>query len=259
MADVAPPTFKLGLRPPRPDAIKLKFGSYFKPTYLPPVPTMFGKPWLVQAWGMLGNDSVGDCVLAGAAHETMLFCADAGAGAPPFDVKSVLSDYSAITGYDPADPNSDQGTDMEKAAAYRRATGVVDADGKRHRIDIYADLRAGDLKQIALASYLNGACGIGVTVVQAAMDQFNRGDIWDVGGDDTQLGGHYIPLVGRNSRGNFLFVTWGRLQAATPAWVAAYMDQGVAYLSRENLNAKGLSAQGYAEAELIDDFKQVTA
>jgi hypothetical protein len=71
--------------------------------------------------------------------------------------------------------------------------------------------------------------------------------------------GHYIPCIGRNSLGFFLFVTWGRLQAATPAWVQTYMDEGLVYISRERLNGQGLSPQGFNAAALEDDFREVTA
>ena len=49
----------------------------------------------------------------------------------------------------------------------------------------------------------------------------------------------------RNSAGNFLVLTWGRLHAATPAWLATYMDEGSAPLSVEMLNAKGVSPESY--------------
>jgi hypothetical protein len=68
---------------------------------------------------MLGNDTVGDCVLAGGGHETMLWNREAGKTVP-FTAANSIKDYSAITGYAPADPSSDKGTDMEIADAYNR-------------------------------------------------------------------------------------------------------------------------------------------
>src|SRR3954454_20075859 len=107
---------KLGKLPARKDAVRLKLRDYLDTTVLPKPPKDFGHEDLVPgAWGMLGNSAVGDCVLAGAAHETMLWNAEAGKTVT-FDDKSVLSDYSVITGYNPAEPNSDHGTDMQVAA-----------------------------------------------------------------------------------------------------------------------------------------------
>lgn len=250
--------FKRGKLPARPGAVQLAFGSYFKATNLPAVPPRFGRPEIVRAWGVLANDQFGDCVWAGAAHETMLLRADAGFPSPPFMTRDVLADYAAVTGFDPNKPDSDQGTDVQAAAAYRQKTGIVDAAGARHKIDIYTSLRIGDLDQLALATYLLGTVGVGVDLPSSADNQFNMIEPWDVVSGDVSTGGHYIPCVGRNSAGNFLFVTWGRLQAATPRWVKQHMDEGVAYISSERLTAKGLSPEGFDAAQLSDDFTQIT-
>ena len=54
------------------------------------------------------------------AHETMLWNKEA-ARTVTLNNESVLKDYSAVTGFNPNDPNTDQGTDMQVAA--RRNTG----------------------------------------------------------------------------------------------------------------------------------------
>ena len=88
---------KLGKKTARHEAVKLKLAKYLDRSILPKPPAEFGHEGVVNVWGMLGNDDFGDCVLAGAGHETMLW---SGLGHKPaqFDTKSVLSDYSAITG-----------------------------------------------------------------------------------------------------------------------------------------------------------------
>lgn len=250
--------FKLGKRPARPDAIKLKFGAYFNAAELPAAPAVFGRPWLVRDWGILGNNDWGDCFWAGSAHETMLLRADAGAALTSFGTSNVLSDYAAATGFNNTEA-TDQGTDMQAGAAYRQKTGIVDGSGTRHKIDVYTSLRAGDLDELALATFLFGVVGVGVDLPSDAEEQFSRAEVWDVISGTSSIGGHYIPCVGRNSAGNYLFVSWGRLQAATPRWVAQCNDESVAMLSRERLRASGLSPQGYNEPALESDFRQVTS
>jgi hypothetical protein len=209
---------------------------------------------------MFGNDVYGDCVWAGAAHETMLLRADAGATFAPFTSQTVEADYSAVTGFVQGRDDTDNGTDVSEAAAYRRKTGIIDALGTRHTIDVYAALRVGDTSQLALATFLFGAVGIGVILPDNAEDQFTQAEIWDTDKRPPQNnGGHYIPCVGRNSVGNFLFVSWGRLQAATPRWVQCCMDEGLVYISRERLRVSGLSPQGFDAAALDADFKEVTS
>src|SRR4029077_18940153 len=102
----------------------------------PPPPTEFGHEKLVAAngWQMLGNgpdntvspgfQGAGDCVFAGGGHETMLWTLEAGSGAE-FTGATAISDSSAVTGYNPKDPNSDQGTDVREALKYRQNTGLI--------------------------------------------------------------------------------------------------------------------------------------
>src|SRR5882672_5425867 len=111
--------YRLGKLPARPNAIKHKFGSFFDAEELPVPSLVFGRPDLIKDWGMLANDRISCCVLSGAPHETMLWNAWAGEPIPQFTDENVISDYSAVTGYDPNDPSTDNGTDMQVAAAYR--------------------------------------------------------------------------------------------------------------------------------------------
>ena len=171
---------KLGKTPARRGAVTFKMMAYLKKPELPTPPKIFGHQKLIGAsWGMLGNDDYGDCVWAGAAHETILWNKEAGT-ATSFNNKSVLSDYSAVTGFKPNDPSTDNGTDMQQAASYRRKTGVLDSKGKRHKVGAYLGLPPGDIDQLALAIYLFGATSIGIKFPNSAMDQFNAGKPWDV-------------------------------------------------------------------------------
>ena len=65
---------KLGKKPARPGAVKFKFANFLVKPKLPTPPKVFGHEGLIGAnWAVLGNDHYGDCVWAGAAHETMLW------------------------------------------------------------------------------------------------------------------------------------------------------------------------------------------
>src|SRR5947209_12015282 len=169
---------KLGKTAARPMAMRFKLADYVDKKALPKPPKQFGHEALIPAtWGMFGNDAWGDCVWAGAAHETMLWNAEAGRKVA-FTDKCVLSDYSAVTGFNPKKPSTDQGTDMVVAASYRRKTGIVDASGKRHQVAAYLSIRPGDIAEHALAMWLFGAVGIGIEFPASAMDQFNAGKPW---------------------------------------------------------------------------------
>lgn len=244
----------------RPDAVKLRFGAYFNATKLPTASATFGHYGLGLGltWGMLANDKHSNCVFAGAAHETMAWTHRAGTGQPvAFTDKNVLDDYAVVTGFDEADPSSDAGTDMIDAADYRRRTGVVDASGIRHKIDSYIALQVGNVDQLVLATYLFGAVGIGINFPVVAMKDFDDGRPWDVGTNARTDGGHYIPCVGRNSDGNLLIVTWGRLHAMTPAFYKAFNDETVAYVSTDPLK-NNLSPEGFGLDDLRRDLAAIT-
>jgi hypothetical protein len=242
--------FRLGKKDARPEAVKLKFGAYFSAPNLPLTPAVFGRPWLVAQPGMLGNDSASDCVQAGGAHETMLWTAESTGAPAPFTIANVLADYLAMN---PGDTAYTDGTDMQAAAAYRQKIGLIDASGKRHKIGPYVALNAGDVAQISKAAFLMGAVGLGVQLPTSAIDQFNRAEPFSVVTGGGIEGGHYMPLVGRNSVGNFLVWTWGRLHAVEPGWLTTWMDEGIAYLSLERLR-NSVSPQGFDEATLLRDL-----
>lgn len=255
-------TFKFGKTPARPGAVKLKFEDFFDAKSFPPLPARFGHYGLGAGlpWGTLGNDQYGDCVFAGAAHETMVWTHHAGTGAPAFfSDASVLSDYSAVTGFDPAKPDIDRGTDMQQAAAYRQKTGVVDAHGVRHKIDAYVSLRPGDWEQLQLAGYVTGAVGMGVRFPSTAMDQFSASSPWVVAGHPRIEGGHYVPFVGRNSAGLNLGVTWGRLQAFDDNWYDKYADEAICYVSFEFLDKRGVTPELYDKQALVKAVADLTA
>jgi hypothetical protein len=243
---------KLGKKPARPGAVKLKLTKYLIKAKLPTPPKVFGHEALIGSiWGVLGNDNYGDCVWAGAAHETMLWNKEAGRTIT-FDNQCVLKDYSAVTGFDPNDPNTDQGTDMQVAASYR---GVLDAHGKRHKVIAYLALTPGNTDQLAISIYLFGATGIGIKFPNTAMTQLNAGKPWDVAKNAKIEGGHYIPGLGRDAKGNFVIVTWGKIQLMTPRFYEQYCDEVVAYVSDEALTTGGKTLEGFDLAELKADLK----
>lgn len=242
---------KLGKKPATEDARDFKLAALTDLAALPTPPARFGHGTMYHStgWQMLGNDRYGDCVFAGAAHETMetnrLARRDV-----VFDDDAVLSDYAAVTGFDAADPSSDQGTEVRAALSYRRHTGVVDANGKRHKIGAYVALDPKDWQQLMQAVYVFAAVGIGFDFPDSAMEQFDDGDPWDVVPGATIEGGHYVPVMGRSSLHVAGVVTWGRRQAMSQAFYEAYNDEAWAIVFPEELRTNGLNERGFDLAGL---------
>lgn len=228
---------KLGKLPARPGAVSFKFGAFFDQRKLPTPPPRFGHVDIKRPWGMFANDERSCCVFAGGAHEVMAWKHGAGAESM-FRDEDVLSDYAAVTGFDPAKPDTDEGADMSDAAKYRRLVGLVDAQGVRHKINSYVALEPGNPSDLALATYLTGATGVGLRLPSVAMDQFDQEKPWRLVSGARPGPGHYVSCMGRNSAGHFMVVTWGRLHAMTAEFYDKYCDEALAYISPDALRDK---------------------
>ena len=255
-------TYKLGKRPARPGSVQMNFAAYFNAAKLPMPPLVFGQPWLAEPQGSYANRAVGDCVIAAGVNGTRILRAESGLPQAKFNTPDVLADYSGAlvlagrAAYIASDPATDTGLDLQEGAHYRQKVGLLDSTLVRHKIGLYCALRVGDVAEMALACWLFGACDIGVRLPANAERQFRYGETWSA--PQGYMGGHAVELVGRNSKGNLLFFSWGRLQAATPQWVVQTMDEGIVYVSQERLDARGISPEGYDMAKLLDDFRQLT-
>ena len=216
---------KLGKKPYEPDARSLKLSKYLA-TDLPTPPKIFGYGTLFTDWGYLGNDKYGDCVFAGGGHEQMVWDTLRKGPGVKITTKNALSDYSAVTGFDPSDPNTDQGTYVIDAMKYRKATGLVDSSGKRHKIAAYVEIDPTNWDELITASYIFGAVGIGFEFPDTAFDQFDNGEYWDVVKGSFIDGGHYVPIIGsRNSEARVTCVTWGQRQQMTKRFYQTYCDE----------------------------------
>ncbi len=255
---VRPPfPYKLGLNPSDPAVLaRYSFPNYVDEAALPPLPEKIGHQNLLPVnLGMLGNDTVGDCVIAGADHEVMMWNADANKEVV-FSTSTALADYSAITGYNPDDPNSDQGTNPVDAAKYRMKTGMIDVQGNRHKIDAWVSLDPKNVNHLQEALYLFGAVGLAWALPDSAQTQFQEGKPWAVVRGATIEGGHYTPLVGWDGT-YYWIITWGRLQAVKPTFVKKYLNEALAYISLESLT-DGKTLDGFDLATLQEDLKLVS-
>lgn len=253
------PALKLGKQPATKDPRDLVFAKYVDTSKLPAPPAEFGHESLIppKGWGMLGNDEWGDCAWAGPAHETMLLTTEAGAPAS-FTKEGVLSDYAACTGFDPkAGPPgqnpTDRGSNVRDVLSYRRNTGVIDAPGKRHKIGAFIKLSPGDLTHVFQALYIFQVVGIGLAFPDFAMEQFNRGESWDlVPNAPTPTEGHYVCCVGK--RANIDLVTWGALQQMTVPFFEKYCDEAWTYVSTETLKNER-TIDGFNLEQLMEDLR----
>lgn len=247
--------YKYGLKPvtSQPD---LRLADYYT-TGLPSVDDLkfpLGHADAIEPH-MFCNNKLGDCAIAGSIEEVRLANALAGKTAP-FTDDTAIENYSAITGYTPGDPATDQGTDVHDLYRYRQHTGIVDADGTRHKIVAYAGLTPGDFEELLIALSLFDMVGIGIQVPDYAETQFNAGQPWHIErGRHKIVGGHYVPVVGAVAAHRVQLFTWGRLAAMEATFYSAFNTVAVVALTEE-LFSGGKTPEGVDFAKLAADLPQ---
>lgn len=245
----------LGLKPFVPSSSDALFADFFMAPSFPTLPVAFGyENLLPDAIGMMANDRLGDCAAAEAAHGSMLTAVLGGNPMPSFTDKEVIAFYSAVTGYDPADPSTDQGTDYRVMLNYLRKTGITDASGASHKIGAFVLLQKGNLTQLDQALWLFGNVPVGVDIPSSAQGQFAAGQPWDVVAGAQIEGGHAIGGIQKLSAGMYLMTSWGRKQPVTSRFLKKYMTQAWGVVSPETLK-RGKSVHGYNLTQLNNFVK----
>lgn len=244
------------------DPRNLKFKDYLDTSVLPALPkgpignlTVVNQISASPGWGMLMNDSLGDCAIAGPEHETMLLT-DEGVALAKFKDANAQADYSAVSGYNPKDPSSDVGCQISDVLSYRQKKGLIDAAGVRHQIGAYVQLDQTVQNEILMGIYLFGCVGIGIEFPDSAMTQFNNGQVWDVVKGATIEGGHYVPVVYFDGT-YFYCITWGAVQKMTIAFFKKYCDEAWIALSQDFMK-NGVSPLGFNLAALQADVTAIT-
>ena len=225
---------------------------------LPPIPANFGTgcDFGRDGWLMLGNGpdptvtlgftGCGDCDWAASAHVIMQAAKNAGRPVPAFSGKTVVDQYAAYSGYDPATGANDNGTDMQASIQWCQTTGFHDDQGTVYTFGKSIALKPGDLAELWAATYLFEAVKIGVRFQTAQMDQFDAGHQWDYVPGSADEGGHAIPTMGNNG-----LISWGERVGFTQAFITNLMDEGYGFLLPERYAAvTGKTLEHFADADL---------
>lgn len=225
-------TFRLGKLPAQPARPHLSLSAVLHERLAaPPASTDWQSNSIT--WPMYANDQIGDCTCAGVGHMVnQLTFYGTGTEVLPAE-SSVLGMYSAITGYNPADPNSDTGAYCQDVLAYWRKTGL-----EGHKIVAYASLDVSNLTEIKQAIALFGTVYVGLNFPNTAMDQFNAGQPWDVVPGARIEGGHCV-IVGAYGSGKLDLVTWGEETQMTEAFWKKYVDEAWVVLDADGLKKAG--------------------
>jgi hypothetical protein len=234
---------KLGKRPRREDRLNrtLRFKDYRLPTVLPTPPVEISYVVEVGNWPMLLNDQLGDCVIASMGHmvqQWTCFASDGSATQVMTDAEA-LAAYESIGGYNPTDPNTDNGCDMLTALNYWRQNGIQVA-GNIHKIGGFVSIDVDNLDELREAVWLFGNAFVGVelpvSVQNADAWTVPDGGIYGKSGQPGGWGGHCIPVMAESPE-TATCITWGQRLKMSHNFYDDYCDEAYAVLSEDWLSA----------------------
>lgn len=174
-----------------------------------------GQPVLRNVYG---NDELGDCVPAWLAHFLGLVTGAAG-NAYIATLEQVVAMYSAIGGYVPGKPETDQGCDEDTAISFVEQTGWPNGTKALGAIAVDAT----NPKEIHAVNWLFEGTMFGVCLPAEWISPFPTSDgaIWDVAGPAVPDNGHCFGGVDNDPRG-LLIDSWGLFLLITFAAIAKY-------------------------------------
>lgn len=215
--------------------------DYYAAGPLPAAPASFAVP-AVPDFGMDGNDTFGDCGVAGLQHGLMAAAFDLGQGEAWPAAADVVNYYLSYTG------GQDAGVVLSDFLAYVRANGYYGRS-----VQAYAPVAVHDIPTLQFATWAYDFAYCGITVYDGMEQAFAGGKPWDLESVSGGVaGGHCIPVVGYDS--SYLYaVTWGKVQpVAYPAW-HAIADEAWAVITGE-VAAAGTDGHGLSVAALQADL-----
>jgi hypothetical protein len=246
-APVRPQRVKLGKLPARLDDRTLSLSHYVDRGVLPTPPTRVDLGAAVRDWPVYGNDRIGDCTTAAAAHMIEAWSAAATGRAFEVSERAVLAAFDAVKIVDPA--TGEEGAIELDVLNWWRTSGI---DG--HQIGAFASIEPGERELVEASTYVFGGVYIGLQLPLRAQEQ----QVWDWAGSlrgpdaPGSWGGHAVDVVGYDASG-LIVVTWGALQAMTWSFWDHYCDEAYAIISADFLHG-GVTPAGFDLDALARDL-----
>lgn len=229
----AHPFFKLGKAPARRDHRNLRLAAVLHGIRLPREYD-FDLRHLGIPLPMFDNAHLGDCVIAGRAHQTLRFERLERRRVISIAERDVRREYLRETG------GGDTGLAVLDSLKQWRSRGWR-LDGRLHRIRAFAEIDPKRRRQVKAAIFLDVGVGMGLELPESAKRQIVAGKPWAVergpAARSGSWGGHYVYVSGYTRRGP-MAVTWGRKQQMTWAFVERYCDEAYAIVDRFNTAKK---------------------
>lgn len=240
------PILKLGKTKAQRDPRNLKFASILRAPAKLPAEYDFDVANTGIPTPMFANDRLGDCVIAGRAHQTLRFERREQKKTLKISDAEVTKEYFKQTG------GGDTGLVVLESLKLWRSRGWKAAN-KNYKIEAFTELNRAKRNEIKQAIYLDVGVGLGLALPTSAQAQFDAGKPWDVvsgpKGKVDSWGGHYVLCSGYTKRGP-VCVTWGRKHQLTWRFFAKHCDEAYAIIDKPN----GKKAKAALDARAMKTF-----
>ena len=229
---------------------------------LPPPPMILDYTCGVTQFGMMLNDKLGCCTIAGIGHAQQIWNLNCGKPLLSILDSTILTTYENWDGYVNGDPTTDNGGDELSVLNDYRQQGFNGS-----QLLSYVSCNPKNNVHMRQGVNLFGVVYNGLEMPLTAQNQA----IWDVVGDPTDLespsapgswGGHctVIPkYFFTDSSGIYYLLTWGILQPATEAWIVTYCSEAYPLLGQDWVTSKPVQTSGWDHTLLLNDLQAVAA
>jgi hypothetical protein len=250
-------------------APRLYLGDYVDLSTLPPSPEScdYSAPAMPVITNLEGNDAYGDCVEAEDAHFIAVMTGNTGS-LFSYTPAMTLAAYTALTGFNPNIPSTDQGTDPTVDMNYYVQNPYADGTKLLGWASVDATNKA--LVQFAISTF--GNLKLWVSLPDAWTNPFpsSSGFVWDVASPDSNNGhcigscaynSTLVSIVGANSQG-VQVMTWGLIGTVTWAAFAALFVPAAGGGAAVRITpdwwnkSTGKAPNGFAASDLASDFNK---
>jgi hypothetical protein len=204
-------------------------------------------------FGMMGNDTLGDCVAAACSHGRQVITFNGLHDERTTPDAEVLDLYSAACGYVPGEPNTDQGCDAGTVVNYWKSPGIPIAGGANTILG-WVEIDPSNEDDLNAAIY---ECGGMLTTMAILSNVYVSPlpEVWTYDANNCSVEGeHGVWVTGYTASGQRPFITWGQRCVLDPDyWTNAVVDGGgqcYAVIDEGWIGYSGRSPAGLSLAQL---------
>jgi hypothetical protein len=250
---------KFGRNRPRVVHPHLKLKNYLKASLPAAPPSVSYAPAASAVLSdIFGNDTLGDCVIAAGYHVVGVETGNAG-DLFHASADQIIADYSAIGGYVPGDPSTDQGCNVQTALAYWQTHGFANGT----KIAGYLAVDPTNVAEVQSALWLFENLIIGLELPDTYTNPFPSasGFTWGPGKADPSQG-HCIMANGYIAQG-LSIDTWALEGTFTYSALAALCSASeggelwVMLTPDQIAKAASKAPNGFAWQDLVVDFDSI--